>query len=368
MKRFGLLVLTLVSLTEISLAQKTETTAIPFLLISPDSRSSGYGEGGVAMAGVDPNTIFWNPAALHKIKNIQVAITHANWLPQFQTDLFYDYIAATYPLDDDWGTLAGHFTFLNLGENVYTDDQNNNLGTFRSYDFALGVSYGVPLDEEWSFGTGVRLIYSRLAPNNVKVGNENGNGSSFGIGFDLATEYQPDYFDRLIRVGASITNIGPKVSYVDDTQADPMPTKFRLGTSYRIVNDEYYTTDIYVEMSKLLIVSDVVDTVNEANSKRYKWYEGLYKSWTKDGFTTELTKSNLALGGEFTYEKYVSLRMGYFYENKDYGDRQFITYGAGIVYDFLKVDFSYISAFKENHPLAGTIRISLGLDVTLLNQ
>lgn len=367
MTRYILFFLTGLLVSTAAIAQRTQTTAVPFLLISPDSRSSGFGEGGVAMAGVDPNTIFWNPAALHKIKNVQVALTHANWLPQFNTDLFYDYLAVTYPLDDDLGTLGAHFTFLNLGENYWTGEHGEDLGKFKSYDFALGVSYGVLLDEEWSFGTGIRVIYSRLAPNNVKVANETGNGSSFNVAFDLATEYQPTYFDKLLRVGMTITNIGPKMAYVDDAQADPMPTKFRLGSSYRLINDEYYTMDVYAEMSKLLVVSDDIDTVKNTET-RYKWYEGLYKSWYKDGFATELTKSNLAIGGEFTYEQYVSLRMGYFYENKNYGGRQFITYGAGLLYDFLKIDFSYISAFEENHPLEGTIRIAFGLNISMLSE
>lgn len=358
MKQVGIVIILLLSLTSTLLAQRTETTAVPFLLISPDSRSGGYGEGGIAMAGNDPNTIFWNPAGLSRIKTMEVAITHANWLPQFKTDLFYDYLAATYPLGDDLGTIGGHFTFLNLGENIWTDENGNQLGTFKSLEFAAGLSYGVWLDDEWSVGTGVRMIYSKLAPNNIKVAQEKGNGTSVGIGVDLAVEYQPHYFNRLLRVAATITNIGPKMSYVDKKQADPIPTNFRLGASYRILEDEYYTCDLYADMSKLLIARDSTESA--------EWYQGIYKAWTKDGLMTEMTKAQLMCGGEFVYEKYFSLRMGYFYENKDFGNRKFMTYGAGLKYDFLNVDFSYLSAFEEAHPLSGTVRVSLGLDISQL--
>ena len=41
----------------------TITTAVPFLLISPDSRSGAMGDVGVAISP-DANAIHWNPAKL----------------------------------------------------------------------------------------------------------------------------------------------------------------------------------------------------------------------------------------------------------------------------------------------------------------
>ena len=39
----------------------TITTAVPFLLIAPDSRAGGMGEAGVASAP-DVNSMHWNPS------------------------------------------------------------------------------------------------------------------------------------------------------------------------------------------------------------------------------------------------------------------------------------------------------------------
>ena len=50
--------------------------------------------------------------------------------------------------------------------------------------------------------------------------------------------------------------------------------------------------------------------------------------------------------------------LGYFYEHPEYGNRKFLTFGAGIRYDIYGFDFSYISA-ADNHPLSDTIRFSL---------
>ena len=39
------------------------STAVPFMLISPNARNSGLGEAGVALSD-DVSAVFWNPAGL----------------------------------------------------------------------------------------------------------------------------------------------------------------------------------------------------------------------------------------------------------------------------------------------------------------
>ncbi len=67
----------------------------------------------------------------------------------------------------------------------------------------------------------------------------------------------------------------------------------------------------------------------------------------------------IGLGLEYWYNNLFALRGGYFYENPDNGNREFLTLGAGIRYNILGVDFSYIYPLQENHPLADTIRFSV---------
>jgi hypothetical protein len=62
---------------------------------------------------------------------------------------------------------------------------------------------------------------------------------------------------------------------------------------------------------------------------------------------------------EYWYNKLIALRMGYFYEDPNYGNRKFMTFGAGIRYDIYGFDFSYISASDENSPLSDTLRFTL---------
>jgi long-subunit fatty acid transport protein len=71
-----------------------------------------------------------------------------------------------------------------------------------------------------------------------------------------------------------------------------------------------------------------------------------------------------ATGIEYWYNNLFSVRTGYYYEDPNNGDRQFMTLGAGIRYKFFGVDFSYIYTLgDENHPLANTTRFGLVLNL-----
>lgn len=63
-------------------------SAVPFLLIGPNSLNAGMGETGTGMIN-DASAMFWNPAGLGFQKGAQVSITHSPWLPGLGlSDLF----------------------------------------------------------------------------------------------------------------------------------------------------------------------------------------------------------------------------------------------------------------------------------------
>jgi len=64
-------------------------------------------------------------------------------------------------------------------------------------------------------------------------------------------------------------------------------------------------------------------------------------------------------GLEYWYNNQFALRTGYYHENENNGNRRFLTFGAGLRYNIVGVDFSYIYTIEEDHPLANTIRLSL---------
>src|SRR6478735_10422123 len=56
------------------------TTAVPILTVSPDARSAGMGDAGVAISP-DANSAYWNPAKLGFIEqDVTVGLSYSPWL------------------------------------------------------------------------------------------------------------------------------------------------------------------------------------------------------------------------------------------------------------------------------------------------
>ena len=355
--------------------------AVPFLLLAPDSRAGGIGESGGGLAD-NSAAIFWNPAGIAFLTGTEISITHSNWLPQFNLDLFYDYLTYREYFEELSGSVTASITYMNFGEFVYTGpDSPDPLGTFRSFDAALTLGYATKLSSDWGIGFNFRLIHSRLS--SKQVGIEEGEGVATSVSFDVATMWRPETFvlplidedvGGKFSIGVNLSNLGPKIYYIDQAQADPIPTNFRLGFAFKVIDDEFNSLIYTLDFSKLLVnrsikkvqVSpDSVKTVTESD----EWYQAIFTAWANDSFSNELRDIVTSMGLEYWYgtpgDFLFALRSGFFYEDPSYGNRKFITFGAGIRYDIYGFDFSYIttSVFKggENHPLSDTLRFTVSI-------
>ena len=348
-------------------------TAVPFLQIEPDSRGAGMGNTGVAIAD-NASAIFWNPAGLAFQNQNQISITHANWLPAFNADLFYDYLVGTYHVEGI-GTIGGHITFLNLGEQTRTDEAGLELGRFNSYEITAGLSYGFQLSDNFALGTGLRYIYSSLADGSVS-GQQINPGSS--VGLDLAGLYKSNSFtvanrEARINAGFNLSNIGPGIQYTDNAQKDPLPTVLRVGWAYTMDLDQngMNTLTFSNDISKIMARNKRLEDPNNPDNDTFEpmgVFEALFNSWgtlERNNGTGDIVSLSLAeqlmfgFGLEYWYNNLFALRSGYYYENPENGNREFITLGAGLKYNIFGFDFSYIYTLEEDHPLANTIRLSV---------
>ncbi len=341
-----------------------QNTAVPFLLIAPNARASGLGETGVAVAD-DANAMFWNPAGLGFQSGQEVSLNHTNWLPKFnQPDLYYEYGAYRIQVEDV-GTIGASFTFLNLGEFQHTLSTGPDVvGTFRSWEMALALGYGAMVTDNLAFGINAKYIHSNLS--NIGAGREEGQGVADAIAADIGLLYRPNRFvipftdidfGNRIAFGMNFSNIGPHVFYVDENQKDPLPANLRLGFAFDFVKEEFNRLTWLVDVSKLMVNRKPYSEGGAADPL----YKAIFTTWDKP--IGEIIRDfSFATGFEYWYSNLVALRFGYYYEDPSIGNRNFITYGAGLRYDMYGFDFSYISSAPgstEQHPLEGTLRFSL---------
>ncbi|MBC8145840.1 MAG: PorV/PorQ family protein [bacterium] len=325
-------------------------SAVPFLLISPSARASGMGEAGTAVAS-DVNATFFNIGGLAYQKNTQASLTYSKWLPQFNADLHYSYLSGSTYLEDLDGTISGQFTFLDLGEFQQTFENGTTGEKFRSLEFALGVGFSTMLASDLGAGIMARYIQSNLS--SLPVGTQKEEGIGRSVAFDLGLLWKPETDwgmpKDFITLGMNLANIGPKIHYIDIAQADPLPTSLRLGTNFHLVKDEYNDLSVTADVMKLLVNRPSKDEVDPIP-------KSLVTAWGND------MGVELAMGAEYWYEQLVALRAGYFTESAAGGNREFLTFGAGIRYDIYGIDFSYINTIEEAHPLANTLRFSIVVD------
>jgi hypothetical protein len=363
-----LLMVGMVFMTFQKLVYAQGETAVPFLLLAPDSRAGAMGESGAGLAN-NSAAIFWNPAGIAFLKGQEVSVTHSNWLPQFHLDLFYDYFTYRLYVPEINGSVFTSITYMNFGQFIRTGpDSPTPLGTFNAYDAAITFGYATQLSSDWGIGFNFRIIHSKLS--DQPTAQEQGSGVATSVSFDISTMWRPetlvipliDYdLGKDLSIGINLSNLGPKMYYIDQAQADPIPTNFRLGIAYQVFSDEYNSFVYTIDFSKLMVSSDSV-------SKK-QFYQAVFTSWADRSFGEELQSIQTSMGVEYWYGKpgdfLFAIRAGYFYEDPSYGNRKFLSFGAGIRYDIYGFDFSYLttSVFPgaDSSPLNDTLRFTIDI-------
>ncbi len=319
-------------------AQVSEAGVL-FLLIPPGARHNGMGQSGVSTAR-DANAIYYNPGALGFSLTPETPrsfeFMHVNWLPGFNLDMFYDYGSIAWYLDDI-GVVGANITFFNLGEQELRDDLNQYQGKINSFDMSIGATYATKLSENWGIGGNLKFIYSKLANKSSTAEKEKGTGSSVAIDVGVMKK---NLFIKDLTFGASLANIGPKITYVDEAQADPLPTLLRAGLSYPAYKDDYNSISVCYEINRLIVrgtskgSQSLIYNINPF-SKKFYTKSALFTTWSDNGWH----RLGHNFGVEYMYSDFLALRSGTALDVA--GKLYDLNFGAGIKYSMFKIDFAY---------------------------
>ncbi len=343
------------------------TTAVPFLRISPDARSGGMGDVGIATIP-DANSIFWNLAKLPFAKsNSAIALTYTPWLTGLGLNDVYLISAAGYGKIDDQQAISGSVRYFSLGNIQFTDNSGNDLQTYRPREFSVDAGYSRKLSEKLGLGIALRYINSNLASGQSSSGSTYKTGTSVAADLSLFNDGSEGGTVSGLNWGVALTNLGSKISYTSDaSEKDYIPANLGLGVAYVNVFDETSKVTFGMDINKLLVptppaLGDSAGLVNYHN-------ESVIGSWFSSftdapgGFSEELQEIQVSAGAEYTYNDQFSFRAGYFYENKYKGDRQYFTLGAGLNYNLFGLNFSYLIPSGNGvnrNPLSNTLRFSI---------
>lgn len=353
----------------------TITTAVPFLLISPDSRAGGMGDVGVATSP-DANSLHWNPAKFAFVEDeVGFAVSYVPWLRALVPDINLSYLAGYKKLNKN-EAIAMELRYFTLGDITFTDVIGNNLGQYKPSEFAIGSAYSRKLSDQFSLAISGRYIYSNLTGGQSAGGITTNAGQS--IAADVAGYYRKDIRiakkDMELAIGANVSNIGNKVRYTETSTRDFIPINLRLGTALNADLDEYNKISFAFDINKLLvptppIYNDSIDgQIDFGQDPNVSVVSGIFQSFgdAPGGFSEEMREINFSIGTEYWYDDQFAVRAGYFNEHNTKGGRKFFTFGSGVKYNVFALDFSYLinasRAINGNNPLANTMRFTLIFD------
>jgi len=354
------------------------TTAVGFLSISPDARAAGMGDAGAAISP-DANSIHWNAGKLAFVEsNIGFSLNYTPWLGKIVDDMSLSYLSGFYKLSEDQA-VGMELRYFDLGDIDLFNDIGAPTGSVRPREWSIGGTYSRKLSEKLGVGVSLRYIHSNISQNIAALGSDTKPGTS--VAGDIAVYYKTDLqmgaSTSNIAFAGSISNIGGKISYLDEANKDFLPTNLRLGTAWTANFDAYNTITLSLDFNKLMVPSPPIYETDENGDIVYDpngdpvilkgkdpdrgVISGMFGSFfdAPDGFKEEMQEMMISVGAEYWYNNLFAARAGYFYEHQNKGNRKYFTLGLGFRYQVFGIDFAYLIPTQQEHPLAETLRFSL---------
>ena len=298
-----------------------------FLSLGVGGRALGMGGAATALAR-DVTAGYWNPAGLSHLVYPQITLMHDE---QFGSLVNYDYGAVALPVGSS--TSLG-LSIIRLGVDDIPDTRNagvdingnvtydpnqfsridpSRVTYFSAADWAFLVSYAKKESEEFSYGANVKIIRREL-----------GDNGATGVGFDVGACYMP--FDELM-LGANFQDVTTTFLAWDTGTNELISPTLKIGSAY-----------LFEALGGRFVPA--VDFDLRFENRRYA-------SLVNVGPVS----LDLHSGLEYQFGDLLALRMGY-------SDVKQLTFGAGVHFPKLHVDYSF-AKFDGINQLGNTHRISL---------
>lgn len=302
-----------------------------FLEIGVGARARAMGEAYTGLA-TGASATYWNPAGLGSVERFTVAFSYQD----LYGDLGISHQSATVALPLFGGAAAVSYIGLNSGDIPRTDEVNpggGNRSAGETFDFnalAMGVHYGRRLTDRLQVGFTGRVISEGISQATVSWWS-----------LDVGTMFSTGLYG--LTLGAAIANIGPTSRYeggqivarVTTDQAFP----FSIPVRYKTSSYSLPTTFRFAVVSALMGGPD-----------------GLFAAGGKSDFKLAFefndavdTDIQMAVGGEYSFNRLVFLRAGKKFVNEASSDfRSFshaLSFGGGIRLPLfgshLSLDYAY---------------------------
>ncbi len=355
------------------------TTAVPFLVLQPNSRIGSLGEiGCVSSSFYRDAGLCQNPALLSKnSKYFGVNVSYLPWLRNLVHGMSVSQFNIFSAIDST-SAFGMNLKYFSHDERILTSVSGAPYSNYYPNELALKLIYNHSFANGISAGVGLKYIRSDLISGTVN--NEHIRPAhSFAVDIGISYEKTIDLLcqnNLYLNAGTAITNFGPRIHYTDNLNAEKnfIPTNLSLGIlispQFYLSKNIKYSQEVAYQTDKLLIPTppeyDENNTIVAGKNPDISPFKALYSSFydAPGGFSEEIHEFIHKFGFEtrFTYKKsvFVAFRYGKFLEHLTKGNRKFNTMGIGIGTYGFTLDWKKILPVEENTALRNTQAISLG--------
>ncbi len=296
--------------------------------------AEAVGRGGLGVALMtNSNSVFWNPAGLGWLSNIDVSFNYTKGI----ADINHSSAAVGLPLGN-FGVLAVSGIFMDYGDFYGTRRADNEAGyietgTFSPSALAFGLAFSQRVTERFSYGVHLKYAYQDLGSAWVST-------TDAGLGDpDLTIEQRKysmglpavdvgAYYDFLIygiRFGAVVQNISREVEY--EVERFPLPFAISFGA----------TVEPMLFFMEATSSSRLILSIESRHPRDFR--------------------ENVKYGAEYLFEDFLILRVGYM----DGFDERGFTAGAGVMQQLAGVGVRMNYAYEAFGLFGGVHYVSIGL-------
>jgi len=303
---------------------KVGTTAAQFLKVEVGARALAMGGCFGAVAN-DASALYWNPAGISQLNNIEVTLTQTRWI----ADITHGFAGVVFPFgsSSSFGLSAMYQTMDEIEQTTIAQPKGTGL-FFGAQDFALGLSYARAMTDFISVGITGKMIYQ-------KIWNESATGVALDIGIMLDTGIKG------IKLAMVMTNFGmdmkmdgrdlirgysqvPDSKSAPDTEAKlsteswPLPTNLRLSIAMDIIGG----TDPILQSEKSRVSALIDVTHPNDNPEHYNLgmeYGFNNQFFGRVGFRGNTDEEGLTAGGGVYLPIFGNVKLMLDYAYADFG-------------------------------------------------
>ena len=298
-----------------------------------------------------------------------ISAAYTPWMTSLNVKgMSFSYLTGYYSFEDKKGfrhSLSTSLRYFRVGETLAFVSGSLAPVTVHPYELAVDLGYALRLSEGWSVGAALRYAVSDY--NTVSSGYTSKAATVLG---DLSVTYAKKIvtgkYDSGVRAAIAFNNLGGKLTHDGGKSYLFSPAVMRLGVGWKTDFTAIHKASLHVEASKYLVPAFPANASADELGAYYgqNALEAIFHSFddAKGGSAEEFREVSWGVGVEYNYADRLFARAGYFYQDPEKGTGSGFTLGAGVKYEMVTVDLSYLAASRPDSPLNNTLRVGFSLD------